>query len=82
MICLVFVKQSLANRAQSRVDQCRNAIAMQPRVGELKQKLKRVWEEAAADKKLLEDKMKEEQRKNREADTLLMTVSIGKTNDP
>jgi hypothetical protein len=42
MTCLVLAKQSLANRAQGRADQCRNAIAMQLRMTEPEQELKRV----------------------------------------
>jgi hypothetical protein len=45
-------------------------------VTKLEQELKRVREEAAVDKKKLEDELKEEQRKNHDADTLLMTVSM------
>jgi hypothetical protein len=51
-------------------------------VGELEQELNHVREEASTDKKKLEDELKEEQCKNREADTLLATVSIGKANNP
>jgi hypothetical protein len=54
---------------------------MQLRVAELKQELKQVREEAAADKKKLEDDLKEEQCKNQEADELLMTMSAGKAAD-
>ena len=47
---------------------------------EHEQELKQVREAAAADKRKLEDELKEEKRKNREANTLLNAVSIGKTN--
>jgi hypothetical protein len=51
-------------------------------VAELEQDLKWVREEPAADKKKLEDELKEEQHKNRDADELLMPVSAGKANYP
>jgi hypothetical protein len=46
------------------------------RMGELKQ----VREAEVAEKKKLKDKLAEEKRKNREADTLFNTMSSGKTN--
>jgi hypothetical protein len=55
---------------------------MQLQVPELEQELKRVREEAAADNKKLEDKLKEEQHKNQDADELLTSMSTGKANYP
>jgi hypothetical protein len=55
---------------------------MQLQVPELEQELKRVREEAAADNKKLEDKLKEEQHKNQDADELLTSMSAGKANYP
>jgi hypothetical protein len=51
MIYLLFVKQLLANLAESNVNQCKNVAALQLWVGELEQELKRDQEEATADKK-------------------------------
>lgn len=53
---------------------------MQQRVEQLEQELKWVREETAADKKKLEDELKEEQHKNRDADKLLTSVSASKAN--
>jgi hypothetical protein len=47
-------------------------------VTELEQELNRVCEVATADKKKLEDELKEEKRKNWEANTFLTIVSISK----
>jgi hypothetical protein len=65
---------------KGRADQCNSVVVLQRWVGELEQDLKLVHEEAAADKKKLEDELLEEKHKNQEADALLNTVSTSKTN--
>jgi hypothetical protein len=55
---------------------------MQLHADQLEQELKRVNEEATAEKKRLKEGLKEEQRKNRDADELLTSVSAGKANHP
>jgi hypothetical protein len=55
---------------------------MQLHADQLEKELKRVNEEATVEKKRLEEELKEEQRKNRDADELLTSVSAGKANHP
>jgi predicted nuclease with TOPRIM domain len=60
----------------------KNVVAMQLQAERLEQELKRVKEEATAEKKRLEDELKEEQCKNQDHDELLMSMSAGNANHP
>jgi hypothetical protein len=74
----LFLEQSLADRAKGRIDLLKNAAAMQLRVVEIQQELKKVCEAATVEKKKLEDELAEEKRKTQEANAQFNVVSIGK----
>jgi regulator of sigma D len=70
--------QSLADRAKSRADLLKNAVAKEQRIIDLEQELKQVREAAAAKKGRLEDELAEEKHKAKEATTQFNTLTIGK----
>lgn len=69
----------MADRAKGRVDQCRNTTSVHLRAQQLEQELQCVRDDAAAEKKRLEDVLAVERQKVQDVDTLLMSVSAGKT---
>jgi hypothetical protein len=72
--------QSLAERAKGRVDLLKNAIEKEQRIIDLERELKEVREEAAAEKKRLEDELAEEKCKAVKATAQFNTMATSRSN--
>jgi septal ring factor EnvC (AmiA/AmiB activator) len=72
---MLFLWQSLAERAKGWADLLKNATEKEQRIVDLERELKEVREAAAAEKKRLKDELVEEKRKAVEATTQFNTMS-------
>jgi transposase-like protein len=82
---LLFLWQSLVERAIGRADLLKNTTEKEQRIVDLERELKEVREAAAAaEKKRLEDELAEEKRKAVEATAQFNTMATGRStiNDP